>query len=132
MFDLKSIFSAIKPGGGCLITVPQHMWLWSKVDEAACHKRRYNKSELHSKLSDAGFKVVYSTSFVSLLLPIMMLSRAGKRSDDTNVSPESLKINPVLNSLLSSVLSIERFLISLGVRFPLGGSRIIVATKDDL
>jgi hypothetical protein len=41
----------------------------------ACHVHRYTAIELCDKASRAGFDVVDSGSFVSLLLPLMWLSR---------------------------------------------------------
>ena len=38
---LAEIHRALHPGGGLLLTVPQHKWLWSRQDELACHVRRY-------------------------------------------------------------------------------------------
>jgi len=40
---IENIYKAIIPGGGAIITVPQHQWLWSTPDETAHHKRRYSK-----------------------------------------------------------------------------------------
>jgi SAM-dependent methyltransferase len=37
-------------GGGFMIIVPQHMFLWSRVDDLAFHKRRYARRELTAKL----------------------------------------------------------------------------------
>ena len=69
---LQQINQALKPGGFVFITVPQHRWLWSGVDEYACHVRRYSADELHRKVTQAGFDIVRSASFVSTLLPVMV------------------------------------------------------------
>ena len=52
---LQQIYKALKPGGFVFITVPQHHWLWSAVDEYACHVRRYGANELHEKVRQGGF-----------------------------------------------------------------------------
>ncbi|MCY7394117.1 MAG: class I SAM-dependent methyltransferase [Leptolyngbyaceae cyanobacterium CAN_BIN12] len=38
---LKQMHQAIQPGGGIVITVPQHPWLWSQLDDIGHHVRRY-------------------------------------------------------------------------------------------
>lgn len=128
---LQNFYRAIKPGGGCLITVPQHKWLWSPVDEAACHQRRYSAIELHSKIEAAGFRIVRSTSFVTLLLPLMLGSRlAARRTGQAGGGGEELALNPVLDRVLEVIMRIEQQLIRCGINFPLGGSRLVVAIKD--
>lgn len=125
---LRNFHRAIRPGGGCLITVPQHQWLWSTVDEVACHKRRYSKKELHAKVEAAGFWVVRSTSFVTFLLPLMF---AARRKSDANGGTE-LALNPLLNWLLGTVMLIEYFLIRCGVPLPVGGSRLVVCQRNEI
>ncbi len=125
---LQAMYRACRPGGGIVVTVPQHPWLWSARDEAAHHRRRYTRSELTGKLTCAGFAVTLSTSFVSLLLPIMAVARLGPRADPTTPSRE-LKLPRPLNRSLRAVMAMERFLITAGMRFPAGGSRIIAARK---
>jgi trans-aconitate methyltransferase len=128
---LQQINKALKPGGILLITVPQHRWLWSAVDEYACHVRRYSANELNQKVSNAGFEVVRSTSFVSLLLPAMYVSRLLKRNNlDVNVDAMAeLRTNFILNKFFEYVLYFELALIRLGLNLPLGGSRLLVARK---
>ncbi len=127
---LKNIYSAIKPGGGCIITVPQHKWLWSETDEQACHQRQYSAEELHTKIKKAGFQILRSTSFVSSLLPIMALSRLRKSGTESVQKPdESLEIPRWLNTMFFQILSIEVLLIKKGLNFPFGGSRLVVARK---
>lgn len=84
---LRNIWRALKPGGGVLLTVPQHRFLWSAQDERAFHKRRYSSPELCLKLRQAGFTVRHITSFVSLLFPFMLISRLrkGKQAHKTYV-----------------------------------------------
>jgi SAM-dependent methyltransferase len=125
---LKNCFKALKKEGYLFLTVPQHMWLWSKVDEDACHVRRYSQLELRFKLEQSGFKILMSSSFVSLLLPLMYLSRKNIFKKDS-ISKKEFKIYPWLNTLFELIMIIEIFLIKLGIRLPLGGSMILVAKK---
>ncbi len=125
---LHQIFKALKSGGAVVITVPQHPWLWSTVDEYACHVRRYSANDLHQKVCNAGFDIVRSTSFVCLLLPAMYLSRLLPRKS-LGGSMSELTINPVINMIFELILLFELCLIRLGVCFPLGGSRLLVARK---
>jgi len=126
---LVSFHQAVRPGGGIIITVPQHHWLWSAADEHACHIRRYTAQEIHSKVKAAGFQIQYSTSFVSLLLPAMLLSRAYRRTE-RELSPLSeFHIPTAVSRFFGGVMSLERYLIEKGMAFPLGGSRLVVASK---
>ncbi|SFG21204.1 Methyltransferase domain-containing protein [Duganella sp. CF458] len=129
---LDRIHAALKPGGHVYITVPQHRWLWSAVDEYACHERRYTAAELHHKVAAAGFELVRSTSFVSLLLPMMLASRLAMRGkkDISGDDIAGLRVHPVLNRLLEVVLSFELAWIRCGGSWRLGGTRLLVARKS--
>ena len=127
---LSQVHSALKPGGGLILTVPQHRFLWSYVDEMTHHMRRYESAELVTKVRDAGFEVLGSTSFVSLLMPALLLSRLGKKQVDASFDPEKeLKIHPWANAVLGLILRFERAMIRMGVRFPFGGSLLLAARK---
>ncbi len=127
---LSEIFRSLNRGGGLLITVPQHPFLWSSTDEFACHVRRYSANELITKVEKAGFEVERITSFVSLVFPLMFISRLRNKIKKEKLdSNEELKINPVLNTCLKSMLSFERFLIKAGISFPFGGSLLLVGRK---
>ena len=127
---LAQIFNAVSPGGGVILTVPQHRFLWSQQDEYACHVRRYEAQELQDKVERAGFKVERATSFVSLLLPLMFLSRLSKRKpvESFNATRE-LRINGLMNGILESILDLECMMIRAGISFPAGGSRLLIARK---
>ena len=66
---LRETNKALKSGGGLLLTVPQHQFLWSAADESARHVRRYSSRDLREKVERAGFKVIRMTSFVSFCYP---------------------------------------------------------------
>ena len=113
------------------MTVPQHRFLWSIVDEYSFHKRRYTRKELVKKVKDAGFQVVYATSFVSFLLPLMLLSRIRRQKTRDNFDPVAeLKINPCLNMIFENVLAIERTFIKCGFPFYAGGSLLLIAKRN--
>lgn len=125
---LGQISDSLVYGGGVLITVPQHRWLWSAVDEAACHVRRYTARELENKVKAAGFEILRSSSFVSLLLPMMVAARYLQRKPASDAAAE-LRINKYLNWLFRKIMSVEFNLIRYGVNFMLGGSRLLIARK---
>lgn len=125
---LSNFKRALRPGGHLILTVPQHPWLWSAADDYAHHVRRYTKSELCRKVIGAGFRIDYCTSFVSLLLPLMALQRLSSRNQNYNPD-EEFKISPFLNAGLYLVMHLELALLRLGLRFPLGGSLLLLAHK---
>jgi SAM-dependent methyltransferase len=127
---IGEVGKALRPGGGFIMTVPQHPSLWSPQDEHAFHVRRYTSTGLRRRLEAAGFEVVRATSFVSLLLPMMFASRLrmrqGKPDADFDAIDE-LRQPQVVNTLLGSVMTMERSLIRRGLSLPAGGSLLVVA-----
>ena len=124
---IAEVARALRPGGGFLITVPQHPWLWSTADSISLHRRRYARGELAAKLRRRGLTVLKESSFVSLLLPLMLMQRltAGRRSDYDQRN--ELVLPELVDRSLEAILDLERKLIGLGLRLPFGGSQVIVA-----
>ena len=122
---LNRVQQALKSGGYLFMSVPQHRFLWSHADVIARHKRRYSRCELEKKLTSAGFEILFSSSFVSFLLPLMFISRFSQR---TEYDPKAeFCISRFANRIGMLVLYVELAMIKAGVRFPFGGSRIVVA-----
>jgi SAM-dependent methyltransferase len=125
---LEQCFLAAR--GGIILTVPQHPFLWSAADEFAKHVRRYTRGEILGKVAAAGFSPLLVTSFVSLLFPVLAVARRRHRRLDAQYDPGAeLAVGRVSNLLLERALDFERQLIRLGVRFPFGGSLLVVARK---
>lgn len=127
---LAELRRALRPGGGLIVSVPQHPWLWGPFDDYAHHVRRYTRRELVGKLRAAGFQVRQTTSFVSVLLPAMVLSRARQRLRGAQAFDPTaeLRLPRALNRAFTGALALERGLIARGVSLPAGGSLFVVAT----
>jgi SAM-dependent methyltransferase len=127
---LGQAYQAARPGGGLMLSVPQHRWLWGPADTVSGHRRRYERAELLAKLRRAGFASVRTTSFMSLLLPLMALSRLRSRRSAKAFDPfGELRLGRLTNRLLETVLDLERGMIRAGMTFPFGGSLLAVARK---
>ena len=126
---LREMFAACRPGGGVVLTVPQHEWLWSYRDEFARHRRRYRRVDLLAKLADVGFERPWYTSFVTLPLPLMVMSRLRQRGPEGFDAGSELDLNRTTNGVLGWLMSIERRLIAAGLSLPVGGSLLVTAHK---
>lgn len=125
---LAGLVRMVRPGGGVLITVPQHPRLWSRLDELSGHQRRYTRSGLVSKAMAAGLLPLTTTSCFSLLLPGLWLSRLRAGRFERDLLAE-YRYPALLGALLEGVLTVERALIQVGARFPAGGSLLLVAQR---
>lgn len=127
---LSQIFKALRPGGSVFMSVPQHRFLWSPSDEACHHFRRYERQELISKVEQAGFAVLRTTSFVSMLLPLMVASRCWQRHcSRRHMIVSELQVKGLPGTCLEAVLAVELALVRRGWAWPAGGSLFLVARK---
>jgi SAM-dependent methyltransferase len=130
---LSELLRVLKPGGGVILTVPQHRWLWSAADDYGHHQRRYSRTELISRVETAGFLLQMVTSFVTLQLPAMMLSRfrsqlRRQRVEDFDPRAE-LEIPRLLDRTFETLAAAERSAIARGVSMPFGGSLLLVGER---
>lgn len=152
---LQAVRGLVSPGGALLVTVPAHMSLWSDVDVAADHRRRYSAPELRARLEENGFVVEYCSQFMAALYPIMWLSRrgtpvlrrlrrkggrgeggdggagggAGGGADAGAVNTHELKVVPGLNGALAALLGTDAALVRRGWRLPIGTSLCALARR---
>ena len=125
---MRVLARAARPGGGVMVTVPQHRWLWSPVDDYSGHHRRYRRAELVALARAAGLQVVLVTSFVSLLLPMMLLSRVLNRGRAVDPRRE-FALGARANGVLMAIMRAELAMIRAGLSWPAGGSLLLVAKR---
>ena len=133
---LVSVRRSLEPGGSLVVTVPAHPALFDEMDEIACHRRRYTRSELRAKLEEAGFEVRILTHFMSPLVPLLMATRWVGRFVSRSRNPQEararrrveFRIVPGLNSLLGAILALERILLRF-TSLPFGSSLLAVASR---
>jgi hypothetical protein len=58
-----------------IISVPAHQWLYSDADVIAGHMRRYSTKSLLKLFDSKGFVNLFSSSFLTTTLPLLILSR---------------------------------------------------------
>jgi SAM-dependent methyltransferase len=134
---ISNINKMLRKGGGVIITVPQHMFLWSNLDEIVKHKRRYSRQELVTKLQKNGFDISYSTSFLFVLFPLMLISRIFDKGCDQSQSDEldsvafekRVTFPNALNWIFDLFMRIDEVLIRWGISLPFGGTLVVIARK---
>ena len=131
---MTEVHAALRPGGLFVITVPQYQWMWSPLDELVNHKRRYSRRQLLDRLRQAGFDVIYVTSFVTLLFPFMVASRllgggGAVPTDRGEAFAQQVSLPGPLNTLFDWIMRIEESLLAMGVTLPFGGSLLAVARR---
>lgn len=129
---LKEMQRVCKPGGLLIIIVPAYGFLWSEHDEALKHRRRYTAHELRNKIAVTGFDLKRSTYFITALFwPILAWRIYQGLFKNNSVPQTSMRILPPwLNSLLVSVLDVERWVLR-GINLPFGVSAVALARKPD-
>ena len=132
---LRQLWELLEEDGRLLLTVPAHGSLWSYFDELSGHCRRYEAAELRAKLEAASFKIEFLTPYMASLYPLMWLRRKikSKTLNKTSSSDELLKseirVLPVVNAVLATVLSWESRLLARREKLPFGVSFLAVARK---
>lgn len=131
---ISNIHRMLSDDGCFIVTVPQHMFLWSRLDEIVMHKRRYSRKELVSKLQEQGFTIGLCSSFLFVLFPFMAVARLldrptkGQPSSDAGFE-KRVGFPKVINWIFDKVMRIDEALIERGVSLPFGGSLLVVAHK---
>ena len=136
---LASVWRNLVPGGKLLLTVPAHQFLWSYFDEAAHHCRRYSPRELRQRLTEAGFEVEFTSQFMAAIFPIVYMIRKLRglrgRADSATMhaqTTDEFKLVPLLNPLLTAILTLEARWVARGHRLPFGTSLVAIARKPSV
>ena len=133
---LAGVRRALCPQVVVFLTVPAELRLWSQVDIASGHFRRYAKSELTAKLHSAGLEILKLSHNNLLVLLFYWLHRfwllpllSRLRGASTASVEKALRVPPVfLNELLYRLMRSERWLLQRGA-LPYGASLLVVPRR---
>jgi SAM-dependent methyltransferase len=131
MSALIEIRRVLKPAGLFMLRVPAHDWLRGEHDRLVHTRHRYSRSEVSSKLTEAGFAVERLTWANTVLFPPAVLKRILERSnnghDGTAGEPDLWQPPAVVNRILQSLVAVEALAIPRGMPLPFGLSVLAVA-----
>lgn len=129
---LKGIREVLTPNGRFVCAVPAFRFLWSAHDDVHHHRRRYTASMLRDELSSAGFDLVFSSYFNTVLFPPIAAARLvgkvlprrkkGDQGSDLQQAPR------LVNAALATAFAAERFIVP-RVSLPVGVSIIAVGRR---
>ncbi len=128
---LKEALRVIRSGGLIFIREAAFEWLKGEHDRSSGIIRRYTRHSLASSLSQAGFRIIFSSYANFFLFPVIagirlfrehLLPARESSMSDVYLSPESL------NEVLYIILRFES-LLQRKLRMPFGSSVIVVGRK---
>ena len=100
------------------------------------HKRRYERDELHQKLTAAGYSVEYLTPYMAVLHPVLwwgrrITGRGHHHIDDSreawNLAGADLRVRPVSGAVLGLALRQEIRFVRRRIELPVGASLLAIA-----
>lgn len=125
---VESAFRILEDDGIFLATVPAYQWMWSEHDEMHMHMRRYSKHQITDLISNAGFKIQYSSYFNTFLFLPGLIKRAIDKITNSKKETPVDKVSPLLNSIFTKLYSFEGHFLP-RTSFPFGMSVLIIAKK---
>ncbi len=117
-------------GGLLILNLPAYGWLMSSHDTAVHNVRRYTRGRLRRILRNAGFRVILTTYWNTILFPAMVLQRKLLSAGNEDASDVRL-YSSITERICRAATASERALLQRGGRLPFGGSLIAVAVKGD-
>jgi SAM-dependent methyltransferase len=114
---LKRMREILKPKGTLVLLVPCHKFLFSTLDVAEGHYRRYTKKELEEKVKRAGFKIKKSFWFNMMAIPGRFVNGNIFKSKKTHEGSFGLfnKLVPVLKiieeRIFRNLIGVSRIMI---------------------
>ena len=130
---LLKLHHMIKDDGYILLTVPAHPSMWSYADEIAHHYRRYKIEALEGKLIQSGFHVEYISYYMAGIFPLVWtirrLRNMVRRGTAQDLALDERKIVPIVNEILTAILTQEAWIIARRWKIPFGTSLIALGRK---
>ncbi len=133
---MREMHRVLRPGGIAFIRTAAYEWLRSEHDLALGTQKRYQLSELASRLEQSGFSVLRATYANSLLLPAIAFQRLVLKR--VRLAPRGSDVKPLprwlapLDTFMRLILQAEaKWLQVRHFALPTGVSAICVVRKPD-
>jgi len=123
---LAEIHRCLRPRGRVVLNLPAYRWMLSAHDHVTNQSRRFTAADAVAMLRAAGFRDIRSGYWNTILFPMMVLRR--KLFPPRNGSDVALFPGPI-DWLFSRIVLAEAALIRIGVRWPFGGSVLVIGVK---
>ena len=123
---LRQLHGQLKYGGIIAIYVPAFMCLYSSMDLAVGHYRRYRAKELCKLLETSGFKVIHHSyaDGVGFFIWLFLKLRGSKGG-------EGLSNHKALAAYDKFIYPVSSFLDRLGIKYLFGKNIMVIAKKID-
>ncbi len=106
---LRHASKVLKPGGGLVITVPAHPWLFGDWDKRLGHYRRYTARELRRHADAAELTIERLTYWNAFSLPAAIAVRGIQRVFPQDRRANFPRVSPAINRVLLSLATAERW-----------------------
>lgn len=124
---VREFHRVLRPGSFVVLTMPACQWMYSYHDREVGNLRRYNRSEVNALLRGAGFRIVRSTYWNTLLFPLAVLRRKilppAAPTSDVGLFPAPVEAG------CNALMALEHAWLGAGGSLPLGNSVLTVAQK---
>jgi SAM-dependent methyltransferase len=118
----------LRPGGVVVLTMPAYQWLYSYHDRETGNLRRCTRGGVDDLLRAAGFTILRSTYWNTLLFPLAVLRRKvfppPAPTSDVGLFPAPVE------ALFTGLMALEHGWLGLGAPLPFGNSVLTVARKS--
>lgn len=125
---LRNAHRVLRPGGGIVLTVPAHPWLFCEWDRKLGHYRRYTGQELQAEAQAAELNVTHQSYWNAFSLPPAIALRTVQRLFPRERNAEFPRVSPRMNALLLKLAAWERWFQSV-IGMPTGLSLVGVLRK---
>ncbi len=123
---------ALAKNGILILNLPAFEFLRRSHDVVVQTRKRYVRGEFVKQLESIGYNIKLATYRMPLLFFMILLSKlAGGKHKKEESESDLKKIPDWLNNLLMQMGRIENSMIKTGIRFPVGSSLFIVASKGN-
>ncbi len=126
---VEQCYSILQSNGYIIATVPAYKWMWSHHDVIHHHYRRYKQRQFNELLTNAGFKIEYSTYFNTILFLPAFIKRLAEKifGSKRNDSPID-EVPEFLNTIFTKMFGLENNMLP-NITFPFGLSILTIAKK---